>query len=325
MPNEFEIITKFLSPLAGEGAFDFKDDAAILSLPPEKELVITQDALAGGVHFFEDDPPEMIAKKALRTNLSDLASKGARPYSISLALGLKADVSEDWLRRFAMGLGDDMKAFNVSLSGGDTFVIGAQTVISITALGLIDAENYLSRLNAKPGDGLFVTGTIGDGALGLLARQGKLGDLVNEQREYLIDRYLLPKPRVEIADLLHEFASAAMDISDGLAGDLEKLCAASGVGAQIELDNSHFSNAVQNAIEFDSDLLKTAVTGGDDYEILFAVPQDKISSMLEHAKELPFTVTCLGKTCKAREVIFQDHSGQKMTFDKTGFDHFRTG
>ena len=175
-----------------------------------------------GVHFFSDDPPDLIAKKALRVNLSDLAAKGAKPKSFSLALGLGETWSEAWIAGFARGLAEDCEQFDIILNGGDTFRTGGGFVISVTALGEVPKGKYVSRLDANIGDLIFVTGTIGDGALGLLARQGKLNGLETAHIDHLQDRYWLPQPRTALASHIQKFASAAMDVSDGLVGDLEK-------------------------------------------------------------------------------------------------------
>jgi len=213
-PNEFELIARYFAPLAGEGAFGLQDDAAMLDIPPEKKLVVTQDALAAGVHFFADDLPRLlprlIAKKALRVNISDLVAKGAKPFAYSLALGLADDWSEKWIAAFAKGLAEDQAGFDMILTGGDTYRAPGATTVSITAFGLVDEDKYVSRLGAREGDGLFVTGTMGNAALGLILRQkGIDGRLLGKhEQNFLLDSYLLPQPTSMLADIIGEHASS---------------------------------------------------------------------------------------------------------------------
>jgi len=319
--NEFELIEKYFAPLAGEGSFDLKDDAALLTSSPGHEFVITQDAIAEGTHFFGDDPPDLIAKKALRVNLSDLIAKGAEPKAISLALGLGAACDEKWVSKFASGLVEDLKYFRIGLSGGDTFKSGSGTVISITAIGEVPEGKYVSRLGADIGDAIFVTGTIGDAALGLLERMRKLSPLSKFHSFFLEERYLLPQPRVECAGLVREFASASMDISDGLVGDLEKLCSASGVGAEVLAEQVPLSDSAQEVIKHESKYLKTALTGGDDYEILLTVPQTRVTNFIEHAQVNEYGITRIGKIISGEGVKVFDNSGEAMEFEQTSYVH----
>ncbi|MEM9277685.1 MAG: thiamine-phosphate kinase [Pseudomonadota bacterium] len=320
-PGEFEIIEEFFAPLAGEGSFGFKDDAAKVTPAPGHILVVTQDAIAEGIHFFPDDLPDLIAKKALRVNLSDLAAKGATPKCFSLALGLGEQWSAEWVSAFARGLGEDCQHFDIALNGGDTFKTGGGFVISITAIGEMPEGEYVSRLGANVDDALFVTGTIGDGALGLLARQNSLNHLGQEHADYLTDRYLLPRPRTGVASVIRRFASAAMDISDGLVGDLEKLCAASGVSANVELPEIPLSTAVEVCISHESEYLKNALTGGDDYEILLTVPQDKLPGFETATADLNFPVTRIGTISQGAGVTVFDKDGSIIEFEKTSYDH----
>ncbi|MGD9545300.1 MAG: thiamine-phosphate kinase [Methylocystis sp.] len=267
--SEDEIIARVFAPIAGAAALGLKDDAALLA-PEGAQLVVTTDMLVAGVHFFPDDDPSLIAKKALRVNLSDLAAKGAEPIGVLLALALPADWTNVWLEAFAAGFGEDGRAYNAPLIGGDTAATPGPLTISITALGR--TQRFVPRTGARPGDAIFVSGPIGDAALGLALRRDAAlaARLSPEARDYLIGRYLLPQPRLDLARWLSANASAAMDISDGLAGDLAKLCGASGVSAAIELAAAPLSAAAREAIAIDPALFETAITGGDDYEILIA-------------------------------------------------------
>lgn len=324
-PNEFGLIAKYFAPLAGEGSFGLLDDAALLRVPDGKQLVVTQDALAAGVHFFADDPPQLIAKKALRVNISDLVAKGATPLAYSLALGLNDDWSEAWIAEFARGLGEDQTEFEITLTGGDTFRSPGGTMISVTAFGLIDPDKYISRLGACAGDTLFTTGTIGDAALGLEAVLGKLDlqELTAEETNHLINAYLLPQPTIIMADIIGTFASASMDISDGLLGDLEKLCAASGVGAYIECEKIPLSQPVKKLVQAVPGCLESALTGGDDYQLLFTIPTDKMDAFLQAIQALPTKVSKIGVVNGVENgVRLVDRKGEHLSFDNTSYQHF---
>ena len=320
-PSEFSIIKKYFAPFASQGAFEFRDDAAEIVPNEDMAFVITQDAIAEGIHFFSGDPAALIAKKALRVNLSDLAAKGATPKYISLALGLGRAWNEEWVADFANGLKDDCEAYGIQLTGGDTFSTGGGFVISITAIGEVPHGQYVSRLNAEAGDTIFITGCIGDAALGLLAHERQIVGLNDNDSAYLTNRYLLPQPRVEAAKIIQKFATASMDISDGLIGDLEKLCQASEVGAALEIHNVPFSQALQNAISLESNLLKTALTGGDDYEILFTVAQQKLTEFESLIKDFELQFTRIGTISSGQGVKVFDRDDQLIEFEKTSYDH----
>jgi len=266
--SEDELIATLFAPLAGAAALGLKDDAALLP-PQESPLAITADMLVAGVHFFPNDPPALIARKALRVNLSDLAAKAATPCGFLLSLALPPDWTNDWLESFAQGLGDDARAFHAPLLGGDTTATPGPLTIAITAIGA--APRFVARAGARPGDGVYVSGAIGDAALGLGLRQDPASgaSLSTVERDALLNRYLLPTPRLDLVDLLRGEATAAMDISDGLAGDLVKLTRASGVSARIEIAHIPLSAAGRALIVSAPPLLEIALTGGDDYEILF--------------------------------------------------------
>jgi len=321
-PGEFELISRYFAPLSGEGSFGLLDDAALVAVSAGKALALTQDALAAGVHFFADDPPDLIARKALRVNLSDLAAKGARPVGFSLALGLADDWDEAWIAAFARGLGQDCRAYGVALTGGDTFRSPERAVVSITAWGEVDPARYASRLGAGDGDRLFVTGTIGDGAMGLKARRGELSGLERATVEALTRSYLLPEPPVAFAPVIAEFATASMDISDGLAGDLAKLAAASGVDFDVPSAAVPLSAEVREALAMPG-MLEAALTGGDDYQILFTAPEAKVAQLLEKAQKAAVRVTELARArAGSGKVTFADGGGVPMRFRNLSFAHF---
>lgn len=322
-PSEFELISKYFAPLAGEGSFGFSDDAAQIKLNEGNSLVITQDAIASGVHFFADDDPNRVAQKAIRVNVSDLVAKGATPKSISLALGLPNNWTEGWVAKFAEGLAADCETFAVTLSGGDTFTTGAGAVVSVTAVGEVPDSQYVSRLGAEPGDLVFVTGAIGDGAFGLAARAGTLEGLHPNEVYYLTDRYLLPQPRIEAINIIREYATASMDISDGLIADCEKLASASGVSMNIQSADVPMSPPVSRLINDESNSLEVALSGGDDYEILFTVHPEKRVDLVNQADELPFAVSCIGEIAEGEGVTVFDRSGLILEVKQTGYDHSR--
>jgi thiamine-monophosphate kinase len=311
--SEDDIIARIFAPIAGAAALGLKDDAALLA-PQSAPLVLTTDMVVAGVHFFADDAPALIAKKALRVNLSDLAAKGAEPIGFLLALALPADWTNDWLEAFAAGLAEDARAYGAPLIGGDTGATPGPLTISITALGR--ARRFVPRSGARPGDAIFVSGPIGDAALGLAVRRDPAlaRRLSDEARDYLIGRYLLPEPRLDLSGWLAANASAAMDISDGLAGDLAKLCRASGVSAIVDLPSVPLSDAAREAIAIDPGLYETAITGGDDYEILVACGRDA-------APPAP--------ACRIGEIVagsappsFLDAQEKPVFFKKLSFQHF---
>ena len=234
-PGEFALIERYFRPLAGDaGAFALTDDAAVYRQRPGEDLVVTTDMIAAGIHFLADDAPASIARKALRVNLSDLAAKGATPFGYLLGLALPGDWTESWLAGFARGLKSDQERYGVTLIGGDTIRAADALTISVTALGRIPKGRMVTRAGARPGDAIYVSGTIGDSALGLAAMQGRIDAGEGRGAKHLIDRYLHPQPRMALAPVLRRHASSAMDVSDGLIADLAHICDVSGVGAEIE-------------------------------------------------------------------------------------------
>ena len=227
LPAEFSLISRHFRPLAGPGALDLRDDAALLTPPAGRELVLTVDAMVGGVHFLPDDPPDLIGRKLLRVNLSDIAAKGALPLSYLMTVSTPKDTPDSWFAGFAAGLAQDQALYGVTLLGGDTTSTPGPISLSLTIIGHVAPGTAVHRFGAHDGDGIWVTGTIGDGALGLAVALGRLADPTG----FLLDRYRLPQPRVGLE--LAGIASAGMDVSDGLVQDLGHLCRASGLGAEI--------------------------------------------------------------------------------------------
>ncbi len=298
--GEDRLIARYFKPIATHpGAFGLIDDAASSQPPAGCDLVLTVDGIVGGVHFFPDDPPDTVARKALRVNLSDLAAKGAKPIGFLLTLALPKEIGDAWLAPFARGLGADADLFGCPLLGGDTVRTPGPVTISIAAFGAVPHGKTIRRAGAKPGDRVVVTGTIGDAALGLLLRRdpaaaGALGARLASQRDHLAARYLVPEPRSAIAEFLGNYASAAMDVSDGLAGDLAKLCRASGVDAEVEMARVPLSDAARAAVAKEPALIETVVTGGDDYEVLACVPAGKVEAFRQKSSAAGVAVTEIG-------------------------------
>jgi len=293
--DELAIIERFFRPLAGEGSFGLRDDAARLAVPAGRDLVVTADMIAVSVHFLPDDPPATIAAKALRVNLSDLAAKGAAPLAYTLSLGLGPDAEEDWLAAFAAGLRRDQERFGVALIGGDTIAVASGPVIAITAFGAAPGGRMVHRFGGKAGDALYVSGEIGAGAAGLAILKGRPGPwdaLPPGERDRLVGGYRLPEPRVALASVLAEHASAAMDISDGLLGDCDKLAATSGCSATIRAEAVPLPMGLAEA---GAETVAGLLAAGDDYEILAAIPPAAEADFRAGAAAAGVSVTRIGE------------------------------
>jgi len=321
--GEDSLIARYFRPLATDpGAFDLTDDAAILKSSAD-DLVVTTDAIVEGVHFLADDPPDTIARKALRVNLSDLAAKGAAPAGFVLTLALRA-ADDAWLTAFARGLGEDAAQFGCPLLGGDTVSTPGPLMISITAFGRVPPARMVRRNGAKAGDRVVVTGTIGDAALGLdFLKGGTAGALGDDEREMLIGRYRVPQPRVALTQAVRDHASAAMDVSDGLAGDLAKLCAASGVSAAIDARSIPLSAPAQALLARGAFGIESIVSGGDDYEILCTIPENRFEAFAQAASLAGVRVTAIGTIIAGPAVPrFIDGQGAEIALPRLSYSHF---
>jgi thiamine-monophosphate kinase len=316
LPAEFALIARHFRPLAGPGALDLSDDAALLAPPPHRELVISADAMVAGVHFLPDDPPDLIGRKLLRVNLSDLAAKGAAPLGYLMTVAAPRDTPDAWFAGFAAGLLADQGQFGIALLGGDTTSTPGPLTLSLTVIGHVAPGAMVRRSGARAGDGIWVTGTIGDGALGLLVAQGRLDDPTG----YLLERYHLPRPRIGLP--LAGIASAAMDVSDGLVQDLGHLCRASGLSATIQAPRVPLSAP---ACAVGESWLPTCLTGGDDYEVLMAIPPSREAALLATAG---MAVTRIGRFHAAPAdgvtppVTVLDANAVPMLLDREGWSHF---
>lgn len=324
--GEDSLIARYFRPLATDpGAFDLVDDAAIL-VSSGDDLVVTTDAIVESVHFLSADPPDTIARKALRVNLSDLAAKGASPAGFVLTLALR-DTDDAWLSSFARALGEDAAAFGCPILGGDTVSTPGPLMISITAFGRVPAGRMVRRTGAKAGDRICVTGTIGDAALGLdVLKGGKVAAALADDAaslSALVGRYRVPAPRNILAAVVRDHASAAMDVSDGLAGDLAKLCAASGVSARIEAAAVPVSPATRAALAKGAATLETILAGGDDYEVLCTVPENRLADFLARAAGTGIAVTEIGVVLAGPSApAFVDGQGRTISLSRLSYSHF---
>jgi thiamine-monophosphate kinase len=325
---EEQLIARYFKPLATHpGAFGLADDAAAIAPPAGCDLVLKTDGVIAGVHFFPDDPPDTVGRKVLRMNLSDLAAKGAQPLGFLLALALPQGVGEAWLAGFAGGLGEDAELFGCPLLGGDTDRTPGPISASVTAFGAVPHGAMVRRAGAAAGDRVVVTGTIGDAALGLALRRhpaaSKRWGLTREQQDHLTSRYLVPQPRNAIAEILRAYASGAMDVSDGLAGDLAKLCRASGVAAEIACADVPLSDAARTALANEPALIGTIISGGDDYEILATVPEGDVAAFKQQASGVGVAVTEIGNVVAGKgEARFLGLDGKPLVLAHASYSHF---
>ena len=319
LPREFALIARHFRPLAGDGALDLSDDAALLTPPAGQQLVLAADALVEGVHFLPDDPPGMIARKLLRVNLSDLAAMGAAPLGYLMTTAFTRGTPDSWIVEFVAGLAEDQQRFGLAVLGGDTVATPGPACFSLTIIGTVPPGQALHRRGARIGDEIWVSGSIGDAALGLRVLQGKL---TGDAEGHLARRYRLPEPRLALGQALRGVARAAMDVSDGLVQDLGHLCRAAGCGAEISAAALPVSAAARAALAADAALLPLILTGGDDYELLFAAaPQDSAAVQAASATA-GVPVARLGRFIAGEGVVVRDASGAAITLPQGGWSHF---
>ncbi len=325
MAGEFETIARYFAPLAeDDAALGLIDDAALLTPPAGRQLVLTADAMISGVHFLPDDPPDTVGRKLLRVNLSDLAAMGAEPLGYLLTCAWPKGWEEAWIADFASGLAADQAEFGITLLGGDTTSGPGPLSLSLTAVGSIAPGRALRRNAARAGDLVMVSGTIGDGALGLLARRGRLAALPLATQDSLTWRYRLPEPRLALGRALAEqgLATACLDVSDGLLADLGHIVETSGLGATIEAARLPLSPAAQEVVAEDLDAFALVLGGGDDYELCFTAAPDKAAAVQEVAAACDLVVTRIGHMRADAGVDVVDRDGQALVFEKSGWAHF---
>jgi len=318
--GEFDLIADLFAPLTdGDGrALGLLDDAAVLPQTTGIDTVVTTDTLVAGVHFLMIEAPDVIARRLLRVNLSDIASMGAQPSGYFLNLSLPADIGHDWLAEFVSGLAADQGQFGFSLLGGDTTRTPGPLVLSVNMLGEVPAGCAIRRGSAKEGDVIFVSGTIGDAGLGL----GRLRDGAG-QEDPLVHRYQLPDPRVSLGNALRGIASAMADVSDGLLADLGHICEASALGATLDAAAVPVSEVARSATGTgDADIL-ALLTSGDDYELVFTVPPDRIDDARAASASTGTPVSEIGRMGGApAKVTVQSADGRDISPEKTGYRHF---
>lgn len=315
--SEFELIAKLFAPLAtSPGAFGLKDDAAVIAPRAGHDLVVTTDTIVAGVDFFADDPPDTVAKKALRVNLSDLAAKGAEPRAYLLSLMLPRDTDISWIEAFAHGLGEDQKKYSADLIGGDISSTPGPLSIAITAFGHVPEGRIIRRNGAASGDLVFVTGTIGDSAGGLSVLKGE------GSSDSLVERYRIPEPPVLFGPKLPELASAALDVSDGLLADLAHIGETSGVRIVVEAARIPRSPAL-HALWGDSlEAIVRAATSGDDYQIAFTAPPSREAEIRMAARDAKVAAAKIGRVEQGAGVVLLDERGGEIAVARRGFRHF---
>ena len=326
MPGEFDLIARYLRPLAkGEpAALDLSDDAAVLTPPPGRDLVLAADAMVEGVHFLPDDPAELIGRKLLRVNLSDLAAMGARPLGYLMTLALPSALDEAWLAAFTEGLAADQEIFGLQVLGGDITRTEGPLALSLTILGAVPSGRRLTRGGARVGDLVYVSGTIGDAGLGLTLLQERLKLDDSDARNALVARYQLPTPRLALGQTLlaDGLASAAIDVSDGLIADAGHIAETSGCRLEIEARqvprSADASSLLAAAPEWNLDRL----AAGDDYELLFCAPASAERRLAVLAGELSLSLTVIGSVRAGEGATLLDESGRELDLGRAGWTHF---
>lgn len=321
MLGEFELIAKYFATATGgrqDVVLGVGDDAALLRVPEGRELVVAADTLVAGVHFPPGTPPAAIGHRALAVNLSDLAAMGATPAWFTLALTLPR-AEEMWLEEFSRGLLELARRFDVALVGGDT--TSGPLAMTVQAMGHAAPGTAIRRSGAHPGDGIYLSATTGDAAAGLAVLQGEIEIASEEARAELIARFLWPEPRVALGTALVGVASAAIDVSDGLLADLQKLLGASQVGGQLDLDLPPVSPALMQIADARA-ALQFAAAGGDDYELCFTAPEAHAGAVQRIAGALEIPLTRIG-VVEAAPGLRCFSGGRQVDLRVAGFDHFK--
>lgn len=328
MPQEFELIARYFAPLAASApdALGLRDDVARLRPPAGENWIVTKDALTEGVHFLASDPPDLVARKLFRVNLSDIAAKGAVARHYLLALFWPRGRAVAGIGSFAAGLAMDQAEFGATLLGGDSVAIRGPFSASLTLFGAcLRPEGPVTRAGARVGDLLYVTGTIGDAFLGLQIARGEADGFSRDDADYLLARYQLPLPRAAFASAIARWAKASLDISDGLLQDCGHLARESGLGAEIHAEWLPLSAAAASFVARAPDrsaALAALASGGDDYEIAFAAPREAEPSLIEAARAAGITITRIGRCVLGAGLRFIDRDGKEITSLNPGFQHF---
>lgn len=318
--GEFDLIAKYFAN-AGVKRVDtcvsVGDDGAVLQVRDGYDLVVTTDTMVAGTHFFPDVAPRSLGHKLVAVNVSDLAAMGAEPTWLSLALSLPA-IEEPWLAEFAAGLHETADYYNCQLVGGDT--TRGPLSLTMIAKGQVPRGKAITRAGAKVGDYIYVTGTLGDAALGLKLVQGQHA-VSKKHQGHLLQRFHYPAARVALGQALRNTASSAMDISDGLAGDLPHILKRSGVGAYIDVNRLPLSQALKDSCE-PALALQLALSGGEDYELLFTVPENRRGSLDVLLSPYGVPVTCIGRVTGVAGKLELKAGEQPFSYQHQGFQHF---
>lgn len=325
--KEFQLIQKYFKPLTKncQAAAGLTDDVAKFSLKKNEELVISKDLFVEDVHFLLKDGGFKIASKLLATNLSDLASSGAKPLYYMLGFSKNKNLDQKFYQEFAKGLSKVQDDFKIYLIGGDT-VSSEKLVFSITIFGTVKNDKNLARNKAKNGDLIFVSGSLGDSYLGLKLTAKKLS--LQKKYQYLINRHFFPTPRIKLGQKLAEknLSNCAIDISDGFLADLNHICQASKLNAEIKIENIPTSNSAKNILVADKSFnILDLLSGGDDYELIFSSNPKNYKKIINLSKQLKLDITCVGEFKKSTNKKFGidllDKKNNKIKFEKLGYQH----
>lgn len=318
--GEFEVISSYFAT-AGVKRADVSigvgDDGAVVQVRDGYDLVVTTDTMVVGTHFFPDDDPRALGHKLVAVNVSDLAAMGAEPTWLSLALTIP-DVNENWLKAFAAGLHETAEYYNCQLIGGDT--TRGPLCLTMIAKGIVPRGKALSRSGAKVGDYIYVTGTLGDAALGLKLCQGT-HEVSKKHQTHVLQRFHYPSARVALGQALRNIASSAMDLSDGLYGDIQHILKRSAVGASIDVQRLPLSQAVKDSCDQQT-AFALALSGGEDYELLFTVPENKRGSLDVLLSPYGIPLTCIGRVTGLAGKLELKNGESLYNYQHHGFKHF---
>lgn len=324
--GEFDRIRRFFRPLTKRfpGALNLTNDAAVFGVPEGRELVVTTDGMVAGVHFLADDPPADIAAKLLRVNLSDLAAMAAEPLAYTLVTALPKTLGDGWLEAFAAALGEDQRRYGIELAGGDSVSTSGPISLTVAAFGTVPKGQALPRDGGRPGDAVFVTGTIGDAALGLRIAFGTLTGGGADARAFLLSRLRRPEPRLAVGMGLRGLATAGLDVSDGLVADLAHIAEESSCRAEIDAETVPVSPEAGLILAGGEASLDSLLTGGDDYELLFTVPPERRSDVAALAARTGVAIAEIGRLTEGEpgrvDVVGAD--GKAMPITRRGWVHF---
>lgn len=328
-PGEFELISRILAPLTSgyPGSFNLTDDAAVLAIKEGREVVVTSDTVIEGVHFLPEDPPDRVGAKVLAVNLSDLAAMGAKPYAYTLAAAFSSGITRFWIERFAAGLKEFQQLHQIHLIGGDTVSTPGPLTLTVTAFGLVETGKSIRRSTANIGDILYVTGNIGDAALGLQLAKNQIScDLPSNARTFLIERYQIPTPRINVGRSLHKYATSAIDISDGLIADIQHIAKQSNRRIIIHAPQLPVSAASRQLVEANPELMNFILGGGDDYELAFTAPPNAQSAISKLSVKTGVKITAIGDILEMNKSLSRlEIKGLKNDFidvSYSGYTHF---